>query len=1026
MEFRILGPLEVESDGDLLPVGRRQPRALLAVLLLDANRVVPRDRLVEAIWDEAPPEHAANALQVYVSRLRASLDRELIVTRPPGYLIHIEPGQLDLERFQLLVSEARQQDHERAAISLREALALWRGPPLADLPETPLLESERRRLEGLRLGALEARIDADLALGDHTALVPELETLVHQHPLRERLRGQLMLALYQSGQQADALEVFSRGRRLLAEEQGLEPSEALKSLQKRILEQDPALGPPLARQGTSPGPQEEPPTIGGGVVSRPRMSQRRKLAVMLAAGVLILVAGAAAGAVELTRTAAKTASGNTGDALDASGGPITSLTDVGTTPGYIVVGDGSVWVLNADDRTISRIDPKTRQIVKTFSLGTSPTDLAAGDGALWVGNGASTSGEASFAYTSSVSRIDPASYSLTATTTLPGKPAPLLGLVAGLSGLSSAAGSVWAVDPDGSISRLDAATGRRMRTFQMKAATNSIAADRTGLWFLTTLPKSGEPAVEHIDARSARVDQTDPILATGLVGLTVGAGSVWATDPFDGWVWRIDPGPHPVTRTIPADFGVSHLAFGNGAVWVANFLRGTVSRIDPRTNTVTKTVPVSGTPDGVAVGNGSAWISVAGGANAGNLSNANCSPVYSGGRKPNLLIASDLPLHGPGTMQLLPAAILTVLRQHQFTAGRYHVGYQSCDDSTVQEGSFDFFKCAANARAYAEDQQVVAVIGPYDSGCAQTEIPILNRAAGGGLPLLSPSNTRPGLTRASLMNSRGEPDTYYPTRIRNYFRLSAADDLEGTADAVLAKRLHLQHVYALSDGSTFGQATAARFTEAARKLGLTVVGSATWNPNLRDQSPLATTVARSRADGVFLAGFALESGPLINALRAQSGAKLTLIGADGYLPISDLLKTAGGAAFGMYISDSITMNNALGPTGKRLLFALEKAEPTAALSGGYLPETAQLTALVLDAIAHSNGTRGSILNALKRAHVRNGILGNFNFDKNGDKDPATFTILRVTGHTHNPGLITDFQGATINRTISIPANLTNS
>jgi DNA-binding SARP family transcriptional activator/ABC-type branched-subunit amino acid transport system substrate-binding protein/streptogramin lyase len=1024
MEFRILGPFEVESDGGLLPVGRRQPRALLAVLLLDANRVVSRDRLVEALWGEAPPERAVDALQVYVSQLRRSLGRDLIVTRPPGYMIHIEEGQLDLERFDLLVSEARRQDAVAAATGLREALSLWRGPPLADLPDTPLLEGERRRLEELRLGALEARTDADLARGEHAALVPELEMLVREHPLRERFRGQLMLSLYRSGRQAEALEVFAQGRRLLADELGLEPSEALKHLQKAILDHDPELAAPTPKARTRADDavshaKADEPAGGRRSPAVRRVTERRRLIFLLAAGVLVLAAGIAAAAVEATGTAPTPASGNTVDAIDASGGSVRSLTDVGTTPGNIVVGDGGVWVLNGDDRTISRIDPNTRRVVKTFSLGTTPTDLAAGDGSLWVGNGAKTAGQASFAYTRSVSRIDPASTSVSATTKLPGQPSRSLGLVAGLSGLSLAGDSVWAVDPDGSISRLDAATGRLIARFPVKAAT-SLAADRTGVWFLTSLP-SGEPAVAHIDAKAGRVSQTIPITASGLLDLAAGAGSVWATDPLDGTVWRINPGPHPVTRTIQAGFGVSHIAFGEGAVWAANFLRGTVSRIDPRTNTIT-TLPVSGTPQGVAVGDGSAWVSVAGGTVTGNLSTTNCSPVESGGQKPSLLIASDLPLQGPTNARLLPAAIEAVLRLHHFTAGRYRIGYQSCDDSTGQEGAFDFFKCAANARAYAADQQVMAVIGPYDSGCAQVEIPILNRAAGGSLPLLSPSNTLPGLTRASLMNIQGEPSTYYPRRTRNYFRVSAADDLEGTADALLAQRLHLQRVYALSDGSTYAQATAARFTATAQKLHLKVIGSTAWNPTSRNDARLAATVAKTGADAVFLAGFPLESGTLIKALRAQSGKRPTLIGADGYLPISDLLKSAGTAALGMYISDSITMNSALGPTGERVLRTLNTNEPTQALSGAYLPETAQLATLVLDAIAHSNGTRNSILDTLRRTHVSDGILGNFSFDTNGDKTPATFTILRITGHT-TPGLNNDFQGAAIDRTILVQPNL---
>jgi branched-chain amino acid transport system substrate-binding protein len=275
------------------------------------------------------------------------------------------------------------------------------------------------------------------------------------------------------------------------------------------------------------------------------------------------------------------------------------------------------------------------------------------------------------------------------------------------------------------------------------------------------------------------------------------------------------------------------------------------------------------------------------------------------------LIASDFPLQGPPAVRLLPTAIRTVLRLHHFMAGRFRVGYQSCDDSTGQEGAFDFFKCAANARAYANDRNVMAVIGPYDSGCAQVEIPVLNRATIGSLPLLSPSNTLPGLTRSSLMNTRGEPTTYYPTGTRNYFRLSAADDLEGTADAELAQRLHLQRVYALSDGTSYGQATIARYTATAKRLHLTVVGSAAWNPNSRGYVRLAGAVAKAGANALFLAGFPFDSGTLIKALRARLGEKLALIGANGYLPIADLLKSAGRAAVGMYVSDSITMNSAL-------------------------------------------------------------------------------------------------------------------
>src|SRR6266540_2128306 len=241
MEFRILGPLEVEEEGRLLNLGGAKQRSVLAFLLLHANEVVSRDRLINELWGDEAPETAATAVQVHVSQLRKALGRDVIVTQSPGYLIRVQEGELDLERFERLVAEARVQEPARAAEQLREALALWRGGPLAELDSVSFARGERARLQEQRLGALEQRIEADLALGHHAELVPELERLVREHPLRERLRGQLMLALYRSGRQAEALEVYRSGRRLLDEELGLEPGEELRRLERAILEQDPSL-----------------------------------------------------------------------------------------------------------------------------------------------------------------------------------------------------------------------------------------------------------------------------------------------------------------------------------------------------------------------------------------------------------------------------------------------------------------------------------------------------------------------------------------------------------------------------------------------------------------------------------------------------------------------------------------------------------------------------------------------------------------------------------------------------------------
>ena len=239
MEFRILGVLEVREGESRIPLGAGKQRALLVLLLLHANEVVATERLIDELWGESPPETARKAVQVYVTRLRKVVGAERIRTHEPGYVLELDSDDLDLHRFERLVEEARQmrQDGEdaRATEVLREALALWNGPPLADFTYEPFALTEIPRLEELRLGAPEERIDADLALGHGADLVGELEALVAQHPYRERLRGQLMLALYRDGRQADALALYQETRKLLVDELGIEPSPALQRLEGAIL-----------------------------------------------------------------------------------------------------------------------------------------------------------------------------------------------------------------------------------------------------------------------------------------------------------------------------------------------------------------------------------------------------------------------------------------------------------------------------------------------------------------------------------------------------------------------------------------------------------------------------------------------------------------------------------------------------------------------------------------------------------------------------------------------------------------------
>jgi DNA-binding SARP family transcriptional activator len=247
MEFRLLGTLEAVDGGRRAEIGGQKPRQLLALLLVNANQVVSADRLIDAIWGAQPPRAAENALQYHVSQLRKSLGQtETVVTQLPGYMIRVGPKELDLLRFERLVHEAEHASPEVAARLLNQALGLWRGPPLADVAHEPFAQTEIARLEELRLRALELRLEADLALGRHGELVGEVEALVRENPLRERLRAVLMRALYGAGRQAEALEAYRETRAMLVEELGIEPSLALQELERAILRQDSALVGPAS------------------------------------------------------------------------------------------------------------------------------------------------------------------------------------------------------------------------------------------------------------------------------------------------------------------------------------------------------------------------------------------------------------------------------------------------------------------------------------------------------------------------------------------------------------------------------------------------------------------------------------------------------------------------------------------------------------------------------------------------------------------------------------------------------------
>ncbi len=247
MDFRILGPLEVVEGEAGLPLGGHNQRVLLALLLLNVDEVVPTDRMIDALWGESPPRTALTSLQNSISQLRKLLGPERLITKPPGYVLRLQDDRVDVERVRRLVGEARTADAERRGELLRGAESLWRGPPLADFTYDGFAQTTIAQLEELRTGVVEERIEAELELGRHAELLGELEALVAEHPLRERLRGLLMLALYRSGRQADALHAYQQARRALLEELGIDPGPALQRLHAAILRQERSLSPVAVR-----------------------------------------------------------------------------------------------------------------------------------------------------------------------------------------------------------------------------------------------------------------------------------------------------------------------------------------------------------------------------------------------------------------------------------------------------------------------------------------------------------------------------------------------------------------------------------------------------------------------------------------------------------------------------------------------------------------------------------------------------------------------------------------------------------
>jgi YVTN family beta-propeller protein len=580
-EFRVLGTLEVVDRDGPLALGAPKQRALLAVLLLHRGEAVSTDRLSDEIWGEQPPASAHKLVQGYVSNLRRALGDGLLVTEGRGYVLRVEPGQLDVGRFETLVAQGRgaleQGDALTAAAVLREAIEVWRGPPFADFAYEPFAEAEIARLEESRLAALEDRIEADLASGESARLVGELEALVRERPLRERVRGQLMLALYRSGRQADALQAYQDARRELLDGLGLEPGRALQELERAILAHDPALESTAPR--SSPRPR------------RPAGRGRRGRALIMT-GAAVLLAAITLVAVKLASSGTTTirVAPNSVAAIDVRSDRVVGAVPVGDRPGGIAFGWGSLWVANLDDQTISRIDPGTPRTLGVVRVPGPPTGIAAGPRGLWVVESAETSSVL-------VGRVDPV-FNTFGTVARIGNVVP-----SGPGAIATQGNSVWVAPSTGELTRLDGIAGKFAWQRDPNASPAGIAIGEGATWLTDTEANN----VVRVDSSGLPT----PIgVGNAPTGIAVGAGGVWVVDSLDDAVVRIDPDTRSVSATIPVGQSPAGVAFGAGSVWVANSGDGTVTRIDPHTDKVQATIAVGGSPQAITIADGKAWVTV--------------------------------------------------------------------------------------------------------------------------------------------------------------------------------------------------------------------------------------------------------------------------------------------------------------------------------------------------------------------------------------------------------------------------------
>lgn len=579
LEIRVLGPVEVLVDGRQVELGGGNERALIGYLALHPNTPVSAEAIIDALWGELPPPTAPQMVRTYVARARKRLGAPL-QRRSGGYVLDVPPEAVDAVRFERLCQEGlRQQaagDYPASSEALRRALALWRDTPLPELHARPGGSEEAARLEELRLSAIESRVEVELSLGRAAGLVTELDALVREYPHRERLRRGLMLALYRCGRQADALERYLEGRRLLVNEIGIEPGRELQQLQAAILRQDPALDLPI-----SPSASGETPTV-----APPPPGPRQTRVVVVAAICMVAIAGVV-GAVVAEGPARHPTVGRQGiGLLDPGSGAVRASRALGGAPGPIAVGRSVAWVGDGDHGTVVALAASTLHRLGIARLGSFPYQLATNGSSVWVGDG----------FDGTLTRVDPSGRA-----TGPFRPEPNS---TGRLALAYGDGSIWIGSQDDSLTELDPRTDQVIAVTRGIGKPAAIAVSARAVW----IAEATSDRLLRVGLRGDRMIESVPIGGTA-TNLAVGDGSVWAVTPEEGRLWRVDATTGAVTASIDVGLDLSLVAVINGQVWVASPL-GTVEHVDPAQNLVARTFHFDAPIGAIAGGDGRLWMSV--------------------------------------------------------------------------------------------------------------------------------------------------------------------------------------------------------------------------------------------------------------------------------------------------------------------------------------------------------------------------------------------------------------------------------